>query len=177
VHAVAPLRIFLKSYICSFIRGGIRIFKALATLTSNSKFLLAISEKKTRQNHVFAEHLYSVHCVCASPTRKIEYHVCVCVIIINKSPCQVCVCISESGSRGIGLNWRGKKTHSEEEKTLTKLASKLKNYSPIPNSTRIWQVGDWLFPPLALWFIAWTSFSRHLPEFSLAKSKFEIEIV
>jgi hypothetical protein len=52
--------------------------------------------RNTRQNHVFAEHLYSVHFVCTSPTRKRDHHDCVCVMIINKSPCQVCVCISES---------------------------------------------------------------------------------
>jgi hypothetical protein len=27
----------------------------------------------------------------------------------------------------------------------------LKNNSPIPNSTRIWQVGEWLFPPLMMY--------------------------
>jgi hypothetical protein len=65
-------------------RGGIRIFKALARLASNSKFLLAKSEK-SRQNHVFAVHLYSVHFVVLLEKYTIT-NVCVCVILINKSP-------------------------------------------------------------------------------------------
>jgi hypothetical protein len=36
------------------------------------------NQRKTRQNHVFAEPLYSVHFVCTSPTRKIDHHDCVC---------------------------------------------------------------------------------------------------
>jgi hypothetical protein len=59
-------------------RGGIKIFKALARLASNSNFY-SPSQRKTRQNHVFAEHLYSVHFVYTSPTRKIDNHDCVCV--------------------------------------------------------------------------------------------------
>jgi hypothetical protein len=57
------------------------------------------NQRKTCQNNVFAEHLYSVHFVCTSPTRKVDHHDCVCIIIMNKSPCQVCVCISESGTQ------------------------------------------------------------------------------
>jgi hypothetical protein len=83
------------------------------------------NQRKTRQNHVFAEHLYTVHFICTSPTRKIDHHDCVCVIIINKSLCQVCVCISESGRNKTQLAG-GKKTHWEEEKTLASLASKWK---------------------------------------------------
>jgi hypothetical protein len=82
---------------------------------------------QTRQNPVFAEHLYSVHFVYIRPTRKVDHHDCVCVIIINKSPCQVCVWISESGRN---------KTQLAGKKGLTKR----ENYSPIPNSTRIWRV-------------------------------------
>jgi hypothetical protein len=97
-------------------RGEIKIFKALARLASNSKFLLAKSEKN-RQNHVFAEHLYSVHFVCTRPIRKVDHHDCVCVKIINKSPCQMCVCISESGRNKTQLvgkkdSLRGGKKHS-----------------------------------------------------------------
>jgi hypothetical protein len=55
------------------------------------------NRRKTCQNHVFAEHLYSVHFFCTCPTQKNRPSwLCVCVIIINKSPCQICVCISES---------------------------------------------------------------------------------
>jgi hypothetical protein len=123
--------------------GGIKIFKALARLASNSKFY-SPNQRKTRQNHVFAEHF-----VCTSPTRKI-YHpdcVCVCVIIKSKSPCQVCVCISELGRNKTQLagkkdSLRGRKKHSPSWQVS------VKNYSPIPNSTRIWRVGEWLFPPL-----------------------------
>jgi hypothetical protein len=43
--------------LCS--RGGIKIFKALARLASNSKFLLANSEKNSPKS--CTEHLYSVH--------------------------------------------------------------------------------------------------------------------
>jgi hypothetical protein len=43
-----------------------------------------------------------------------------------------------------------KRLTERRKKTLAKLASivSYKNYSPIPNSTRIWRVGEWLFPPL-----------------------------
>jgi hypothetical protein len=59
-------------------RGGIKIFKALADwrVTQN---IHSPNQRKTCQNHVFAEHLYSVHFVCASPTRKTDHHDCVCV--------------------------------------------------------------------------------------------------
>jgi hypothetical protein len=78
----------------------------------------APNQIKTRQNHVFAKHLYSVHFVCTSPTRKTDLHDCVCIIIINKSPCQVYVCISESGRKktqlaGKNYSLRGGKTHSQ----------------------------------------------------------------
>jgi hypothetical protein len=109
------------------------------------------NQRKTCQNRVFAEHLYSVYFACTtvvgSPTRKID-HDCVCFIIISKSPCQVCVCISESGRN---------KTHLAREKRLTERRKKkhspswrvsFKNYSPIPNSACIWRIGEWLFPPL-----------------------------
>jgi hypothetical protein len=72
-------------------RGGIKIFKALARLARNWKFLLAKSENKTCHNHVFAEHLYSVHFVNTKPTRKIDHHDCVCVIIINNTVSCVCL--------------------------------------------------------------------------------------
>jgi hypothetical protein len=51
------------------------------------------NQRKTRQNNVFAEHLYSV---------KIDHHDCVCVIIMNKSPCQVCVCTVETSYKKAG---------------------------------------------------------------------------
>jgi hypothetical protein len=105
------------------------------------------NQRKTRKNHVFAEHLCSVHLVCTSPTRKIDHHDCVCIVIINKSPCQVCVCIFESGRNKTQLagkkdSLRGGKKHSPSWRVS------LTNYSPSPNSTRIWRVGEWLFPPL-----------------------------
>jgi hypothetical protein len=101
-------------------RGGLKIFKAWATQNVYSP-----NQRKTRQNHVFAEHLYRVHFVCTSPTWKIGHHDCVCVIIINKLPCQVCVCISESGRNKTQLV--GKKDSLRGgKKALAKLASELK---------------------------------------------------
>jgi hypothetical protein len=81
------------------------------------------NQRKTRQNHVFAEHLYSA--LCTSPW-KIDHHDCVCVIIINKSPCQVCVCILESGRNKAQLAGKTKRLTERRKKTLAKLASKFK---------------------------------------------------
>jgi hypothetical protein len=122
---VFAIVLFQKQYIVLYIsRGGNKIFKALARLASNSKILFPKSEKNS-QNHVFAEHLCSVHLVCTSPTRKIDHHDCVCIVIINKSPCQVCVCILESGRNKTQL--AGKKDSLRGgKKTLAKLASKFK---------------------------------------------------
>jgi hypothetical protein len=73
----------------------------------------------------------------------------VCVIIINKSPCQVSVCVSESGRN---------KTQLAGEKDSLRGG---KNHSPIPNSTHIWRVGEWLSAPLYNnWFVLLTETSK-----------------
>jgi hypothetical protein len=81
-------------FLVSTYRGGIKIFKALARLASNSKVFTRQIREKLAKIMSLLSILYRVHFVCTRPTRKVD---CVCVIIINKSPYQMCVCISESG--------------------------------------------------------------------------------
>jgi hypothetical protein len=88
-------------------RGGIKIFKVLARLASNSKFLLAKSEKNSPKS-----------CLCWAFVQ--------CALAGKKD------------------SMRGGKKHSPSWRLS------LKNYSPISNFTRIWWVGEWLFPPLYL---------------------------